>query len=422
MSATIVEPAATSVDRRIPWTIVLGAAIALMFGAVPILTYTSGLFMVPLEAEFGWNRVELSLGMSSVQLISIPSVFAVGWAMDHWGIKRVIGPLIFLFAVNVALMASLNSLTMFLAIYALFGFTSSSLNPLGFLKSISAYIEDRRGLAIGLTLSGTAVGAAVVPQFAQYMIAHHGWRTAYLALACLPALVALPSTLLFVREPQSGSRKSRERTDPARVSGGELTGLTFREALVTRSLWLVAGALFLVSAVINGTTAHAVPFLVDHHYTPQGAASVLAGVGLASVIGRIGSGFLFDRFFAPYVAVFFFGLLIVGLFLLAGLQSAAIAMICVGLTLGFELDMVGYLVPRYFGLRKFGQIYALLFGSLNAGGAVGPLIMGVVYTTRGNYLPAFVAFGVMLAIASVLMLCLPRYAFGTAGEIAAERG
>jgi predicted MFS family arabinose efflux permease len=313
-------------------------------------------------------------------------------------------------------------LTTFLAIYALFGFTSSSLNPIGFLKSISAHIEDRRGLAIGLTLSGTAVGAALVPQFAQYMIARHGWRTAYLALACLPALVALPSTLLFVREPQSGSRKSRERSDPAPVSGGELTGLTFREALVTRSLWLVAGALFLVSAVINGTTAHAVPFLVDHHYTAQGAASVLAGVGLASVIGRIGSGFMFDRFFAPYVAVFFFGLLIVGLFLLAGLQSAAIAMICVGLTLGFELDMVGYLVPRYFGLRKFGQIYALLFGSLNAGGAVGPLIMGVVYTTRGNYLPAFVAFGIMLAIASVLMLCLPRYAFGTAGEIAAEAG
>jgi MFS family permease len=376
--------------------------------------------MKPLQAEFGWNRVELSLGISSVQFISIPSVFAVGWAMDRWGIKRVIGPLILLFAFNVALMASLNSLTMFIALYMLFGVTSSALNPIGFLKSISAYIDNRRGLAIGLTLSGTAVGAALVPQFAQYMISTFGWRTAYLALACLPAFVALPSTLLFVREPISRTITRRQRADQPETHGNELTGLTMREALVTKSMWLLAGALFLVSAVINGTIAHAVPFLVDHKYTPQQAASVLAGVGLASVAGRIGSGFLFDRFFAPYVAVFFFTLLIVGLFLLAGLQSAAIAMVCVGLTLGFELDMVGFLVPRYFGLKKFGQIYAFQFGALNAGGAVGPLIMGGVFTLQGNYLTAFISFGLMLAAACILVLNLPQYTFRAAGELASD--
>ena len=122
MAEAIVHPDRTTAPAapRHPWTIVLGSAIALAFCAVPILQYTYGLFMKPLEAEFGWNRVELSLGISSVQFISIPSVFAVGWAMDRWGIKRVIGPLILLFAVNVALMAILNSLTMFIALYALF--------------------------------------------------------------------------------------------------------------------------------------------------------------------------------------------------------------------------------------------------------------------------------------------------------------
>ena len=403
---------------RNPWSIVLGSAIALTFGAVPILQYTSGLFMKPLESEFGWNRVELSLGISSVQFISIPSVFLVGWAMDRWGIKWVICPLIALFAINVALMATLNSLTMFIALYVLFGFTSSSLNPIGFIKSIAAYIDDHRGLAIGFTLSGTALGAAIVPQFAEYMISHYGWRTAYIALAFLPALVALPSTLLFVREPISRAQQKLKRMkvyDPTRA---ELEGLTLKEACSNPSFWLLACVLLLVSAVINGTIAHAVPFLMDNRYTARDAASVLSGVGLASVAGRIISGYLFDRFFAPYVAAFCFLILLIGIFLLSGLMSAVIAMICVGLTLGLELDMVGYLVPRYFGLKKFGQIYAFQFGALNAGGALGPLVMGAAYTMYGNYLPAFVGFGFMLATACALILKLPAYRYLTPTETA----
>lgn len=406
---------------RNPWSIVLGSAIALTFGAVPILQYTSGLFMKPLEAEFGWNRVELSLGISSVQFISIPSVFLVGWAMDRWGIKWVIGPLIALFAINVALMAFLNSLTMFIALYALFGFTSSALNPIGFLKSIAAYIDDRRGLAIGVTLSGTALGAAIVPQFAEYMISHYGWRTAYIALAFLPALIALPSTLLFVREPNSRAQQKLKRMNVDDPTREELSGLTLKEACLTPSFWLLAGVLLLVSAVINGTIAHAIPFLMDNKYTARDAASVLAGVGIASVVGRIGSGYLFDRFFVPYVAACFFVILIIGLYLLSGLQSAVIAMICVGLTLGLELDMVGYLVPRYFGLKKFGQIYAFQFGALNAGGAVGPLLMGAAYTMYGNYLPAFFGFGFMLALACALVLKLPAYRYLTTAELASTK-
>ena len=190
-----------------------------------------------------------------------------------------------------------------------------------------------------------------------------------------------------------------------------LVGLTVREAFRTRSFWILASTLFLVSSVINGTIAHAVPYLVDQDYSPNDAASVLAGVGLASIVGRISSGYFFDRFFASHVAVFFFVLLIIGLYLLDSVQAPNIAMFCVGLTLGFEMDMIGYLVPRYFGLKKFGQIYALLFGTLNGGGAFGPLAMGGIYAWQGSYNLAFIGFGVMLMTACVLVLRLPAYPY-----------
>lgn len=395
-----------------PWTIVFGAAISLAFGAVPIVQYTFGLFMQPLEAEFGWNRAELSLGIASVQFISIPSVLLVGWAMDRWGVRRVIGPLIFLFAINVALLSFTSSLVMFVGLYALFGVTSAGLNPIGYLKSISTFMHRRNGLAIGLALSGTAVGAAIVPNFAQFVISEYGWRSAYLILALLPALVALPFTLLFIREPTASSPASVGAVESAQLAPtNTLVGLTVREAFRTRSFWILASTLFLVSSVINGTIAHAVPYLVDQDYSPNDAASVLAGVGLASIVGRISSGYFFDRFFASHVAVFFFVLLIIGLYLLDSVQAPNIAMFCVGLTLGFEMDMIGYLVPRYFGLKKFGQIYALLFGTLNGGGAFGPLAMGGIYAWQGSYNLAFIGFGVMLMTACVLVLRLPAYPY-----------
>jgi predicted MFS family arabinose efflux permease len=395
-----------------PWLIVFGSALALMFGAIPILTYTPGLFMKPLQAEFGWNRTELSLGVSLTQSIGIFSVFAVGWAMDRWGVKRVIAPLIFLFAVNVALLATMSSLTMFVVLYVMFGVTYAGLSPVGFLKSISAFFDERRGLAIGLALSGTAIGATFVPRFAELMISAYGWRTAYIGLALLPALVALPATLLLVREPSAAPAVAAvEVPEDHSSSRDELPGLTIRQALATRAFWLLAATVFLVSAVINGTSTHAVPFLTDHGYTPAAAAAVLTGIGFASVVGRIGSGYLFDRFFAPYVATFFFVLMILGLYLLADLRSASLAMITVGLALGLELDILGYLVPRYFGLKRFGEIYGLMFGALNGGGAVGPLAMGAVYTAYGSYHYAFLAFAAMLLCACGLVCKLGPYVY-----------
>jgi MFS family permease len=301
---------------------------------------------------------------------------------------------------------------MFVGLYALFGVTSAGLNPIGYLKSISTFMHRRNGLAIGLALSGTAVGAAIVPNFAQFVISEYGWRSAYLILALLPALVALPFTLLFIREPTASSPASVGAVESAQLAPtNTLVGLTVREAFRTRSFWILASTLFLVSSVINGTIAHAVPYLVDQDYSPNDAASVLAGVGLASIVGRISSGYFFDRFFASHVAVFFFVLLIIGLYLLDSVQAPNIAMFCVGLTLGFEMDMIGYLVPRYFGLKKFGQIYALLFGTLNGGGAFGPLAMGGIYAWQGSYNLAFIGFGVMLMTACVLVLRLPAYPY-----------
>jgi hypothetical protein len=115
-------------------------------------------------------------------------------------------------------------------------------------------------------------------------------------------------------------------------------------------------AFFLVSASVQGCVVHMVAMLTDRGITVQTAALGSSLLGAAVLIGRVGTGFLLDRLFAPYLAAVLFGGYAVGIGLLWISRAQAMALVgafLVGLGLGAELDIIAYLVSRYFGLRAF---------------------------------------------------------------------
>src|SRR5262249_61855297 len=151
----------------------------------------------------------------------------------------------------------------------------------------------------------------------------------------------------------------------AKPSGQE-PGLSGREARHTGSFWLMVGAVFLMAASIDGCILHIVPLLTDRGVSAQSAALAMSLFAIGLLLGRVGTGYLLDRFFAPYLAVCFFCVSTVGIFLL---WSGAVgdlafgATVLVGLGQGAELDILPYLVSRYFGLRAFGEIYGYIFAA-----------------------------------------------------------
>jgi predicted MFS family arabinose efflux permease len=401
-----------------PWWIVFGSTSALIVGTAPVILFTAGIFMKPLHAEFGWNRTQLSAGITAMQLLSVVIGPVMGTIMDKWGIRRVLIALSVLFFVNVALLSTVQSLFMLLGLYALFGLTGGAGAPMPYVKSISAFFDQHRGLALGIAMAGVGIGSALVPQYAQYLVGHHGWRTAYLGLAALFAVIAFPSIFFFVREPGDSSVRSERIVDVSQDPTA-LPGMTARQALASPTFWLLAGVVFLVSAVVNGITVHAVPLLTDRGYSAATAASFMIATGFSAMAGRLFAGFLFDRFFAPYIGAFFFLLAIAGLYFLLKSPTPIVGVICLGLTQGTEIDLIGYLVSRYFGLRNLGLLYGLIFAAFNAGGSLGPISMGAAYTARGSYELAFYLFGGMLIAAIALILWLGRYPYGGEKKISA---
>ncbi|MGE0828997.1 MAG: MFS transporter, partial [Hyphomonadaceae bacterium] len=272
----------------------------------------------------------------------------------------------------------------------------------------SSFFDEHRGTALGIAMAGTGIGTAILPQILQFLIDEHGWRTAYLALAALMVGIALPSVLFLLRDPGDKSVAAEPTIAPV---AGELPGIEAKQALTSRTFWLLAIVVFLVASVVYGVIVHAVPFLTDAGVPAAQAATVLIAAGMSTLVGRLLSGFLVDRIFAPFVGIFFFMLAILGLYLFGANVNPVIGMIFIGLASGAEIDLIGYLTSRYFGVKRFGLLYGLMFTVFAAGCAFGPFVMGFTYGADQSYDRAFIGFAIALIVACAILLTLGKYAY-----------
>ena len=405
-------------ERRITglnrWWIVLGAVLGLAVGNGPIMQFSFGVLLKPVAADLGTDRATLSLALLiGLGLTGIATPF-VGALVDRYGIRRVSLPAITLFALTLAAVGWLaGSAWAFVALYGVMGVFAAGQTPLPYAKSLAAAFDRHRGLALGIAMAGVGVGTVVVPQIAQALITQAGWRTAYFALGAILFVVAMPSIAFLIRDPGR---------DVGMLTSGTLEGWNGRRALRSGAFWILAFAFFALAFACSGVIAHVAAILTDRGVGAQAAASALATAGLALIAGRLLAGYLLDRIFAPYVAVFFFiaPLLGIGLLFLQGSPlSATAGTVLVGLGLGAEVDMIAFLISRYFGMHAFGQIYGYLFAIFMLASGLGPFTMGLFFTKAGSYAPALLVMGTGLVVALILLLRLGPYNFaghGPAGQ------
>jgi predicted MFS family arabinose efflux permease len=223
--------------------------------------------------------------------------------------------------------------------------------------------------------------------------------------------VAFPAVFLFIREPTKAKTAADGALAQSSASEDRPPDLEVREALGGRRFWLIACALLLVSTVTQGLVVHTVPLLTDKGYSPEAAATLMIAVGLSTMAGRLLSGYLVDRIFAPFVAAFFFLLPCLGIYLLDSTISPVVGIISLGLASGTEIDMIGFLTSRYFGMKRFGQLYGYLFASFVIGSAIGPYMMGLAFERLHSYEPALWTFCAFMLLASAAILSLGPYRY-----------
>ena len=398
------------------WWVVAAAAVGLFWG-VPITVFSFSAFLKPLMQTFHAGRAAVSLAFTLQLVVSALSSPLAGWLIGRYGARKVIlcGTSLFgaMLLFNRVLSTTLLHLYFF---YAVLGFTVHGMGPIPYGHVVSHWFDRRRGLALGLMMIGIGSGAMIIPAFAHQLIARYGWHAAYTILGSMVLLISIPVVAAILKEkPQDLGLSPDGAQLGAVLPPANLAGLSRSEAWRSQTFWILVCAFSLVSVSVQGCLVHVTAMLTDRGMTAQRAAFGASVMGAAVLIGRIGTGYLLDHFFAARLAVLLFGGAAVGIGLLlmsAAPAGAFVAAFLVGLGLGAEVDMIAYLVSRYFGLRSFAEIYSVVFGAFALAGAFGPLIMGAGFDRTGSYSAPLVGFLLATVVATALMTRLGPYRYG----------
>jgi MFS family permease len=385
------------------WRVALASGIGVFVSFASLLVYTFGIFLKPVAEEFSWSREAVS-GAFGVAAMSIAVCSPIiGYLLDRFHPRNIILPCLAIFG---CAFASLSLLTPHLwhlyATFVILGIVGNGTAQMAYSRAVSSWFERRRGTALALVLSGGAVGAMVLPPTAAALIRHIGWRSAFLVLGAVVLAIGLPTVARFIRErPVVAGR------------GGEIAGASVREAMTSSVFWILVVVLFCSSLAQNGAIAHISALLTDRGVSGTGGAMALSAMGGASLVGRLLTGWLLDRFFAARVSFALLAIAALGAFLLASAQSlpmGVLAAALIGFGMGGEADVTPYLLSRYFGLRSFSVLYGLTWTFYAIAGAVGPILMGKAFDVTGSYEALLVRLALGTLAVATLMLFLPRYA------------
>lgn len=395
-------------EFREGWKLVLAASFGFSFFSV--MMAGTGLFMQPLGDEFGWSRTLLSSGPSIATIMTAILGPFFGAMIDRYGSRRLALPGIVVTMASISAFSLLNGETwQWIALWFTFGLVSVSIKSTIWTAAVVGAFERSRGLALGLTLSGTAVAQSVVPPLGNLLIDEFGWRMAFVLLGLGWGSITLLLAWLFLHEARRTRLQAATQTQPGDHPPAE--GLTVREAVRDRALWQLAISNFLIMALTMGLTIHLFPILTEAGVSREKAALLTALSGVAGIAGKLVTGYLLDRFRPNLVGGITLGAAAAGFALLiddiASPPLIVIALVVNGYAAGTKTHITGYLTAGYAGMRNFGAIYGFMSALMSLAAGVGPLLAGATYDMSGGYEPFLMAGAAGCVLGGLLIVLMP---------------
>ncbi|MSQ12570.1 MAG: MFS transporter [Dehalococcoidia bacterium] len=378
------------------WYIVLGSVIVNFYLSV---VYFQGfqVFFLPIVREFGWSRATTSGAFSLRQMESGLLAPVVGLLVDRWGPRAVIILGVIISGAGLVLLSRVNSLWMFYLAFLLTSLgTSGVSHGVSWPAAVAAWFRRLRGRAMGIATLGPVVGGPFVVTVA-FLEGWLGWRTSLLVLGVGLWVIGIPAGMLARTSPERyGYRPDGDRPRPGETEAEERRrndrgwGFTARQAVRSRTFWLIALLFGIQGLGTSGLMVHLIPLLEDRQFSAEQAASIVGAVFLLSGIGRIGAGLFVDLLDQRLIILSLLGLQIGALLVLtlAGGHNWWLVVLFVtlfGPGFGGTVPLRPLLIMQRFGPRAFGAINGLTQSAAVGTGVIGPILYGRIFDVTGAY-------------------------------------
>ena len=378
-----------------------------------------GVLIIPIERTFGWDRWVISAAMSLRQLESGIVSPAVGLLLDRVSSRK----LIFWSAVIsgfgfIGLGFTTGIVAFFLFIVVISLGASGVSHAVTWPVIISRWFRRKRGLAMGLAVTGPIFGSPIVILNAQIEEAH-GWRVVLIGYGIL-ILVGITLLSMMVRDrpepyglapdgdPPEVDASTKRPTDPSTRRPD--SGLTLHAVLRTREFWLFTSYLSGTFTVNSAFQVHMIPyFQQDIGLSAAWAAVVMSMVFIISGVGRVGGGYLLDKLDYRFVLAVVAAMMGLSLLYLQVVDVRTVwatlpFALMFGVSFGCLVPLRGAVGSIMFGTRAIGGVLGLLQGAPIAAGVIGPLVMGIIFDLNGNYSVAI--WGIIVISALMVPLSL----------------
>jgi predicted MFS family arabinose efflux permease len=385
-----------------------------------------GVFIKPLEADFGWGRASLSV-VASLSLLLYGAVGPLaGRLADRWGPRGVLIGAVLLLGVGAIATSAINSLWQ---LYLTAGVVTA-LGAGGAAMSVAAslaarWFDARRGLVLGIAGGGMAAGQLLVVPALMAITQAAGWRSGFMAAGIGSLALALPLTVLLIRnDPHevglapygaTGGSTGAPRKEGGAAGGAapalralERTGIV--EAARSRPFWLLAGSFWVCGYTTSGLVlTHLIPYATEHGFHAGQAAQALGVMGALNIVGTVASGWGCDRVGARIP--------LAGYYLLRGLSLVFLPYVgtapglfafaaIFGLNYISTVPATTALTANLYGRYSVGELSGWIFFSHQIGAAVGSIAGGVLYERFGDYTLAFHSAAALAFAATAMALAI----------------
>jgi len=369
-----------------------------------------GLFFQPIIEELGWTRTAISGAFSLNGIIGGIFGIAGGYFNDRFG-PRFVLTLFGLFTVIGYLLVSkmIEVWQFYLFFGVIVGVGLMVYVPI--MSTVAKWFEKRRSLMSGIAFSGQGFGLLVFPMLINWLIRSYNWRMAVVIISMIILLVTILGLVLLRNSPGYSGASKGVNTGKPQFNVPVKKKTSGVDAIMTKEFWLLIVVLFCYGLCFVAYQVHIAVYAIDSGISSTNAAMILTVLGAATIFGQIIVSMLGD--IIGYKKTFIVGLMCITLAILTitlshQIWGFIIFAILLGAAFGNCSTQESPLVAWLFGEENHGTLLGIFAFSFSCGGAVGPLVFGLIYDLLGTYNVAFYIAGVLSVLAIVLSLLLNR--------------